>query len=379
MRLRTINIRRTFTHPAKDHRLPAWPFIPKGKTNPFTTVFGSRLSAFILLLAFSLFTSQSTAQEKPNVVATASMIADMAQQIGSDKINVACIVPIGGDPHLHEPTPRDAKLVSKADLLLMNGLTFEGWLTELIENAGTNAPTILVTKDVQPIESLKYKNSTDPHAWMDASNGLIYIKNIRDALTELDPSNKSFYNDQYNRYRQQLEETDQYIKTQIQTIPEERRILITSHDAFQYYGRRYGIRLEAAMGISTDVDVQTSDMVRLNKVIKSSGVPAIFMESTINPKLLKQLAADNDIVIGGELYADSIGDEDSPAPTYLDMLRHNTDVIVSALTQEKSKGEKPNDSGAREAGSTVNNWWLLGVVGLLCLGGFLLVMRKLNN
>ena len=328
-----------------------------------------------LFLAGLLMVSTTIAQDKPAVVATASMIADMAKQLAGDKVDIKCIVPIGGDPHLHEPTPRDARLVSDADIILVNGLTFEGWLSELIANSGTSARTVLVTEGVTPIASTKYKNSTDPHAWMDATKGLQYIRNITNALIDLDPANKPFYEEQHERYQQQVKETDQYILNLVQTIPEEKRILITSHDAFQYYGQRYGIRLEAIMGISTDVDVQTSDIIRLNKVISESGVPAIFMESTINPKILKQIAEDNNIVIGGELYADSIGDEDSPAPTYLDMLRHNTEVIVKALTQENSQ----QDVAAGKADeSSASRWWLFGVIGLLCLGGFFLVIKKIN-
>jgi ABC-type Zn uptake system ZnuABC Zn-binding protein ZnuA len=327
-------------------------------------------------LFFFLYLSNIQAQDKPLVVATASMIADMAKEIAGDKMVVECIVPIGGDPHIYTPTPRDVKLVAAADLILKNGLTFEGWLSELIDNSGTKGESILVTKGVKAIESPKYKNSSDPHAWMDATNGYIYIQNIRDALIRLDPANKVFYESQHDLYRQQLEETNKYIHDLIQTIPAERRILITSHDAFQYYGRQYGIRLEAIMGISTDVDVQTSDMVRLNKVIKESGVPAIFMESTINPKLLQQLAADNNVTIGGELYADSIGDEESPAPSYIAMLRHNTEVIAKALKQDTKKQDAPDETQSQESGS---GWMLWGILALLGIGGFLFVIKQVNK
>ena len=269
------------------------------------------------------------------VVATASMIADMAKEIGGNLIEVQCVVPIGGDPHIYDPTPGDAQMVAQADLILRNGLTFEGWLTELIENSGTKANNVLVTKGVAAIESLIYENATDPHAWMDAHNGLIYIRNIKEALIELDPDNSIIYQSRYDAYAKRLEELDQYIFERINTIPESKRILITSHDAFQYYGKRYGIRLESVLGTSTDAEVQTADIVRLNRVIKESGIPALFVESTINPKVLEQIASDNHLQIGGKLYSDSIGDKDSPAPSYYDMLKHNTDVIVAALSAPK--------------------------------------------
>ena len=165
---------------------------------------------------------------------------------------------------------------------------------------------------------------------------------------------------------------DTYILEKINSIPKEKRILITSHDAFQYYGRKYGIKLEAILGVSTDADVQTSDITRLNKVIRESKVPAVFIESTINPKLLKQLAKDNDIVVGGELYADSIGDEDSDAPTYIDMLKHNTDTITKGLMLEQKKEGLSQESQS-------NNYLLYGLLSLVFVGGFIFLARKLNN
>lgn len=314
---------------------------------------------FLCLFNFSLFSQP----EKPfKVVATASIFADMAKNIAGDRIMVETIVPIGGDPHLHEPTPRDARLAAEADLILRNGLTFEGWLNELIENAAPNVPTKLITEGISAIESENYKGSSDPHAWMSAKNGLIYIKNIKDAFVELDPEGSEQYEFNYGVYKQQLEALDAYIEKQIQKIPEEKRVLITSHDAFQYYGRRYGIRLESILGISTDAEAQTSDITRLNEVIQSTNVPAVFIESTVNPKLLQQLASDNEVKIGGKLFADSIGDEASDAPTYYDMLKYNTDTIVKALMSETEEVEEIEESQS--------SWWLyvlLGTAAILVL------------
>lgn len=310
------------------------------------------------------------AQEKKSVLATASIFADMAEVIAGDLVDVRSIVPIGGDPHIYEPTPADAQLVAEADLILKNGLTFEGWLNELIANSGTKAEVTLITKGVQPIESLTYQNSSDPHAWMDAKNGLIYIKNIKDALVKIDPDNADKYEFNYQIYQQQLIDLDKYIETSILKIPAKRRILITSHDAFQYYGRRYGIQLESILGTSTDADVQVSDIERLTKVIRESGIPSVFIETTVNPKFLQQLANDNDVEIGGKLFSDSIGDKDSNAPTYLDMLKYNTNTIVTALTKEKTMKSESEDTDE-------TNLILYGLLGALLVGGFLLVARKM--
>ncbi len=332
----------------------------------------SIISQFALVvLSFCVSYSLAAQDEKPLVVATASIFADMAQNIAGDEVRIVSVVPIGGDPHTYEPTPSDAQLIAKADLILKNGLTFEGWLSELIENSGTKADVKLITEGIVPIGSQTYANSSDPHAWMDASNGLKYIENVKDALVKLLPDFKEQFEFNYGVYRLQLEEMDTYIQTEINKIPAEQRVLITSHDAFQYFGRRYGVRLESVLGTSTDAQVQTSDMKRLVKVIKETGVPSVFVESTINPKLLEQLAEDNGVTIGGQLYSDSIGSKDSPAPSYWDMLKHNTDTIVKALSAEKKAVVVEEGEG----GAT--SWLLWGILGLLLIGGFFVVARQM--
>lgn len=328
----------------------------------------------ILVFALSLITSSLIAQ-KPIVVSSATMFTDMVKNIAGDLVVTETIVPIGGDPHLHTPTPRDAKLVGKADLLLLNGLTFEGWINELVENSGTKGKTIMITEGIVPISSDTYKNSTDPHAWMDLANGRIYIKNIADALKEFDPDNAATYDANYQTYDKKIEELDKYVFEKIKEIPEEKRILITSHDAFKYYGKRYGVKLEAIQGISTDSDVQTSDIKRVSYTINRYKVPALFVESTINPKLLKQIASDNDVKIGGKLYADSLGDKESPAATYLDMIRSNTDTIVEGL---KGGATDKSDEVDSEKKGGISNLVLYGIMGLILLGGMLLLIKKLS-
>ncbi len=334
-----------------------------------------------LLLLFIFLASgfHLQAQDKKVVVATASMIADMAEIIGGDIVQVECIVPIGGDPHLYDPTPKDANLLNHADLVFKNGLTFEGWLNELIATSGTKANVITVTDGVEAIRSLEYQNATDPHAWMDARNALFYIKNIKEGLVNLLPEHSEAFEKNYLKYKEELVELDRYIREQIAKIPEQKRVLITSHDAFQYYGRAYGITLESVLGTSTDAEAQTSDILRLNKVIKESGVPAIFVETTINPKMLKQVAKDNDIIIGGSLYADSIGDEESPAPTYAAMMRFNTDAIVNALTRTKVAANEGNHEHDQTETSLFAKVILFGIIGGLFLGGFFLMLNTLNK
>lgn len=327
----------------------------------------------ILTSILCLVTLISYSQEKIKVVSSASIFQDMAKNIGGDKITSKSIVPIGGDPHTYTPKPSDVELVSSADLILINGLTFEGWITELIENSGTKAKIILITEGVEPITSQKYHNASDPHAWMDASNGVKYVYNISAGLASIDPDNALFYADNGVKYNAEIKKAHTYIKNQIATIPIEQRILITSHDAFQYYGRAYDITLNAIMGISTESEAQSKDVQRVVNAIKEKKVPAVFIESTINPKMLQQIASDTGVKIGGELYADSIGDEDSEAPTYIKMLTHNTDVIVNALTGTSIESTKIDSD------NTSNNLWIYIGLGAVMLLSLLFLVVKMNK
>jgi ABC-type Zn uptake system ZnuABC Zn-binding protein ZnuA len=331
---------------------------------------------FIFLSLSFVFAAPGFGQandERPLVVTSASIFADMTEVIAGDLLRVQSVVPIGGDPHIYEPTPEDVRLVSRADLVLINGLTFEGWMNELIDNSGTRAETVTITKGIGTIESEEYANSSDPHAWMTAANGQLYVRNIRDALIRLDPFNKQVYEFNAGLYLQQLEDLDQEIFRQIASIPAKRRILITSHDAFRYYGRHYGIQVEAALGTSTDAQVQTEDVNRLTTTIRASGVPAIFVETTVNPKLIRQLATDNGVIIGGNLYADSLADPAEEAGTYIGMLTFNTRTIVAALRGETA------DVGIGLGPSARQQAILLAIILVVMGGAFFFMVGRLNR
>jgi ABC-type Zn uptake system ZnuABC Zn-binding protein ZnuA len=303
--------------------------------------------AACLLLGLTVASAQPETRKKPLVVSSASIFADMVRAIADTLVESVSIVPVGGDPHVYEPTPGDARLLVRADLILQNGLTFEGWIRELIDNSGTRAETVTVTEGIAPITAQGHANAVDPHAWMDPVNGLIYVRNITEALVRLLPAAEQYLRERSAAYATELKSLDEYIRQQIDRIPAERRVLITSHDAFQYFGRRYGLRLESVLGTSTDADVRTADLVRLNTVIRESLVPAVFIESTINPKLLEQVARDNGIRIGGKLFSDSLGEQGGPADSYTRMIRHNTDVIVEGLTGTPPTQPTDNGSGAK--------------------------------
>lgn len=331
---------------------------------------------FILILVACLIQVQIIAQDKLKVVTSASIFHDMTTNIGKDRIELKNIVPVGGDPHLHEPIPRDAQIVQAAELILVNGLSFEGWINELIANSGTKATVKTITEGVKAIRSLDYSNSSDPHAWMSAKNGLIYVDNIAEALSKADPANADFYNQNAASYKKELEALHEEILKDISTIPKDKRVLITSHDAFQYFGNAYGLKLEAIVGISTESDAQTSDIVRITKAIKEYNVPAIFIENTINPAMLQQIAKDNNVAIGGELFADSLGDAESEGSTYIGMLRSNAKVISNALSKETATQAVQHDHHGDKKESS---WLTYLLVGGLLFIGLLLVVLRLNK
>ncbi|MEZ4774976.1 MAG: zinc ABC transporter substrate-binding protein [Bacteroidia bacterium] len=296
--------------------------------------FSSRHAFYSLLYVILQFIPGFVSATGPRVVCTTTFIADMAQNIAGEYAEVISLMPLGGDPHIYEPVPGDAKKIAEADIILKNGLTLEGWLNEMIDNSGTNAYVVTISDGVKPIHSALHENAFDPHAWMDPQNALIYIANIRDALIRIAPAHAAEYRKNYETYREKLQILDDYVTAQILRIPPEHRVLATSHDAFRYYGNHYGLQVVSILGTSTDAEARIEDYNFLVSLIKKYKVPAIFIESTINPKLLLQLAEDLGIKIGGKLYADSLGDTESGADSYEKMIRQNTDLIVAGLMRD---------------------------------------------
>jgi ABC-type Mn2+/Zn2+ transport system ATPase subunit/ABC-type Zn uptake system ZnuABC Zn-binding protein ZnuA len=288
------------------------------------------IKIYLIFLCFIVLSFQSAAG-KEKVIATTTFLKDIAQNIAGDKFNVVSIMPIGGDPHIDDPVPQDAKLIADADLIIKNGLFLEGWLDKLISNSGTKGSIITASQRVTPIVSEVYHGSPDPHAWMDVNNAKIYAQNICIAFEQLLPRHADYFRKNLAQYSRSLDELDHYVTESVKKIDKSQRILITSHDAFRYFGNRYGLRVESVLGTSTDADVQVQDVRNLIDVIREHKLKAIFVESTINPKLINQIAADMGIRIGGKLFADSLGDEESGSSTYIGMIRNNTDQIVDGL------------------------------------------------
>lgn len=274
--------------------------------------------------------------DKLQVVTTSTIIADLTNQIGGDRINQIPILKPGVDPHVYEPVPQDSIMLEEADLILYNGYNLEPGIIKLIESTGIKAQKLAVGETVKPLDfEYEGQKRPDPHVWGNAQNGITMVKAIRDKLIKLVPEDKEKFTENANKLIKELEETDQWIKAQIKTIPASQRKLVTSHDAFQYYGHGYGLEiLGTLIGISTEEQPSAKTVKTLVDKIKATGVKAIFAETTINPTLIETVATEAGVKLADQkLYSDSIGIPGSEADSYIKMLKFNTKVIVSELAK----------------------------------------------
>jgi zinc/manganese transport system substrate-binding protein len=296
--------------------------------------------ALAFLIAAMGFCSPASAANEPlHVVASFSILADMAQQIGGDAVKVKTLVGPDSDTHTYQPTPEDAKALADADLVLVNGLGFEGWIQRLIEASGYRSAIMVASKGVKTRvmverdepETALPKEKTDPHAWQDLANGRIYAKNIAAALEQARPAEAGAIRARAALYDAALGKMDSYVREQFADIPAAQRKIITSHDAFGYFGAAYGITFLAPVGVSTEAEPSASDVARLIEQIKAEKVKQIFIENMVNSKLSEQIGKDTGARMGGTLYADSLSAANGPAPTYLDMFRNNAPKLRAAM------------------------------------------------
>jgi len=272
---------------------------------------------------------------KPRVVATSTIIADLAQEVGGEEIQLTGILKPGADPHVYEPVPADSRYLEEADLILYNGYNLEPGLIKLMNAAGTKARKLAVGEVVKPLQLDKGKGEIvpDPHVWGSAENAAAMVNTIRDALIELSPKDREKYTQRAAQLTDELKQLHSWINQQIQTIPPDKRKLVTTHDAFQYYGRAYGLAIAGTLiGISTEEQPSAQTVQKLVDSIRKTGVPAIFAETTINPALIKTVAQEAGIKLApNQLYSDSIGAKGSNGDSYIKMMEANTRAIVEAL------------------------------------------------
>jgi manganese/zinc/iron transport system substrate-binding protein len=279
--------------------------------------------------------------EKVRVVATIGMIADVAQRIGGERVSVQGLMGPGVDPHLYKARAGDVRRLSEADLVLYNGLHLEAAMGEVLEQLGRRKRTVAVT-DWIPREALsappEFRGNYDPHVWFDVRLWQQAARRIAGALAEADPAHAAEYDVRLKEYERELEALDAWVRQRVLAIPADRRVLITAHDAFNYFGRAYGVEVMGLQGISTASEAGTSDVQRLVEVIVRRRIPAVFVESSIPLRTIQAVQAavrarGFAVEIGGSLYSDALGDPNGPAGTYVGMVRTNVETIVRALSR----------------------------------------------
>jgi zinc/manganese transport system substrate-binding protein len=273
---------------------------------------------------------------KVKAVASFSILADMVKQVGGDRVEVITLVGPDGDAHVYEPTPANAKNLASANILFTNGLGFEGWMDRLEKSSGFKGKVVVASTGVEPRtmveeEGGKKETITDPHAWQSLANGKLYVANIRDGLIAVDPEGKATYEANANTYLDAIAKEETDVKAALAALPKERRKIITSHDAFGYFGAAYGLEVIAPEGVSTESEASAQDVAKIIRQIKAEKIPAVFMENITDHRLLDQIASETNAKIGGTLYTDALSPPDGPAGTYLDMFRNNIETLTAAL------------------------------------------------
>jgi len=276
----------------------------------------------------------TTDNQKPKVISTSTIIADLTARVGGEEIDHQDILKPGDDPHVYEPVPADSVALEKADLILYNGYNLEPGLIKMINSTAVKAKKVAVGEAIKPLQLEKEGQKVpDPHVWGSAKNGIIMVEKIRDQLIELSPEDKEIFTENAAQLIRELENLDRWITVAIETIPPSQRQLVTTHDAFQYYAHAYGLKVAGTLiGISTEEQPSAQTVKNLADAIKNLQVPAIFAETTINPALITTVAAEAGVKLAPQqLYSDSIGAVGTGGDSYVKMLKENTRSIVESL------------------------------------------------
>lgn len=304
-------------------------------------ILGTILSFTLLLTGCSApAVNEDSSKDKLNIVATTTMLADLVSSIGGERVTVNGLMGPGIDPHLYQASAGDVSLMQKADVVVYNGLHLEGKMGEIFENLSNQGSAVIcIEKGLDESRLLAWEDDNsihDPHIWFDVSLWKDAAKTVAKGLTDADPNGKADYEANLDAYLKELDETDTYIRGRADELPEKHRVLVTAHDAFQYFGKAYGFEVRGLQGISTDAEAGTADVSDLANFIVERQIKAIFVESSVPPKTIEALQAavkakGFDVSIGGELYSDSLGDAQSGADTYILTVKANVDTIVDAL------------------------------------------------
>jgi len=291
--------------------------------------------AALLCLGLCLLPAFPRAAEPLKVVASFSILGDMVKNVGGDRVDVITLVGPGGDTHVYQPTPADAKNVARAGLVFVSGLGFEGWMDRLVKTSGGTGRLVVASEGVTPLicasEEQDNRMVTDPHAWQDLQNGKIYVANIARALIQADPAGAAVYTANAAAYTQKIEAMDAWVKAEFATIAPGERKMITSHDAFGYFGRAYGMTILSPLGYSTESEASALNVGKLIRQIKQEKVKALFVENMSDPRLIERIGKETGVTPGGTLYSDALSPPDGPGATYLDMFKNNVTLMVAAM------------------------------------------------
>lgn len=306
-----------------------------------------------LAMAVSMFAGPVQSSERLPVVASFSILGDVVGEVGGEHVTIKTIVGPGGDAHVYQPTPADAAAISKAAVVFVNGLSFEGWFDRLIKSSGYDGPIVKATKGIKTLKSDEHDEKAhhkhahgkhkggkdhhhhhgeyDPHAWQSVSNVIIYAMNVRDGLCRADSANCDTYTRNAAAYTGKLEALDAEIRSLLNSVPAKNRKIITSHNAFGYFADAYNITILAPQGFSTHSEASARDVANLIDQIRKDGVQALFVENISDPRLMEQIARETGARLGGELYSDALSKPAGPASTYIEMMRHNARLMAGAM------------------------------------------------
>jgi zinc/manganese transport system substrate-binding protein len=288
-------------------------------------------------LTVAAFSAQ--AQAPIQTVASFSILGDLVRQVGGERVQVDVLVGPGSDAHVFQPTPAQARLVSQAKVLFSNGMGFEGWMSRLLETTAYQGQQVVVSRGINPIKEAGHDDHkkghdhgvADPHAWQSVGNAKVFVKNIAQGLCRADAGGCDLYDRNASAYVAQLDALDTEIRAAWATIPAAQRKVITSHDAFGYYARDFGVKFLAPQNVSTESEASAKGVAQLVRQIRSEQIKALFVESISDPRLIAQIGRETGVKPAGALFSDSLSGADGAAPTYIDMMRFNTRVLTTAV------------------------------------------------
>lgn len=297
------------------------------------------LLAGCLALAGSSLSAVAQDPGRLKVVATFSILGDMVRHVGGERVEVTTLVGPNGDAHVYSPTPADGRRLTEARIVFTNGLKYEGWIDRLIKSSGTGAVKVEAATGAKLLKGEEDGHghrhghgSVDPHAWQNIANAKVYVANIRDALIAADAEGKAVYESNAAEYLGKLDGLEQEVKSLIAGIPAERRRIITSHDAFRYFGDAYGIEFVSPQGVSTESEASARDVARIIQQIRREKIGAVFVENVSDARLMERIAKETGARIGSQVYSDALSEPNGPAGTYIDMMRHNIKAFSAALS-----------------------------------------------